>query len=280
MKIDKAKVRYLEEDDNSQNKIANKNSRVSSYTEDFRGEYYNLKLDKLIPFKNQARVYFDQESLESLAQTIKEHGIRQPLTVIPSDEKSGYYEIVSGERRFRAAKLVGLLTVPCIIIHDKKRAEEISIIENIQRKDLHPVELMKAYSNLLNNSICSSYSEIAKKVGVSKSSVVEIMNLRNLAEEIRISLVENEIKARDFLRELCHAEEEKRRKLVEEYLVIKNKKKLSNPKRSIKTRSKVLDIYINNNQLEVVINKIEQLTEKQKDECIKLIQDILEGLKL
>ena len=280
MKIDKAKIRYLEEDDNSQNKIANKNSRVSTYTEDFKGEYYNLKLDKLIPFKNQARVYFDQESLESLAQTIKEHGIRQPLTVIPSDEKGGYYEIVSGERRFRAAKLLGLLTVPCIIIHDKKRAEEISIIENIQRKDLHPIELMKAYSNLLNNNICSSYSEIAKKVGVSKSSVVEVMNLRNLAEEIRISLVENEIKARDFLRELCHAEVGKRRKLIEEYLAVKNKKKIIKPKRSIKTKSKILDMYINDNQVEVAINKIEQLTEKQKDECSKLLQDILDELKL
>jgi ParB family chromosome partitioning protein len=280
MKIDKAKVRYLEENDNSQNKIANKNSRVSTYTEDFKGEYYNLKLDKLIPFKNQARVYFDQESLESLAQTIKEHGIRQPLTVIPSDEKVGYYEIVSGERRFRAAKLLGLLTVPCIIIHDKKRAEEISIIENIQRKDLHPIELMKAYSNLLNNNICSSYSEIAKKVGVSKSSVVEVMNLRNLAEEIRILLVENEIKARDFLRELCHAEVGKRRKLIEEYLAVKNKKKIIKPKRSIKTKSKILDMYINDNQVEVAINKIEQLTEKQKDECSKLLQDILDELKL
>ena len=123
MKIDKAKVRYLEEDDNSQNKIANKNSRVSSYTEDFKGEYYNLKLDKLIPFKNQARVYFDQESLESLAQTIKEHGIRQPLTVIPSDEKSGYYEIVSGERRFRAL---------CLI------REASSVIKHVVDTDLGP----------------------------------------------------------------------------------------------------------------------------------------------
>jgi ParB family chromosome partitioning protein len=93
----------------------------------------------LVSFKNQKRHYFDGEKLKSLAKTIKEHGIGQPLTVIQSEDKLGVFEIVSGECRFFAAKMTGLDKVPCIIIHDRNAAEEIAVIENVQRADLHPL---------------------------------------------------------------------------------------------------------------------------------------------
>lgn len=203
MLMDRVKVKHSV--DAKRAELTMGSGRVSSYTDAFKGEYYNIDVNKLVPFHNQARILFDDEGIHKLADTIKGHGIRQPLTIIPS-EKVGFYEIVSGERRFRAALLLKYQRVPCIIIKDKQKAEEIAIIENIQRKDLHPVELMRAYLNLLSNKICDSYSEIAKKVGVSKSSVVDILNLRRLDVEVQKALVVNDIKNRDFLRKLCEKE--------------------------------------------------------------------------
>ncbi len=225
MLIDKAKVRYLV--DTKKVEHAASGVRVSSYTDALKGEYYNIDVNKLIPFHNQARILFDDEGIHKLADTIKEHGIRQPLTIIPS-EQVGFYEIVSGERRFRAALLLEYKRVPCIIIKDKQKAEEIAIIENIQRKDLHPIELMRAYLNLLQNKICDSYSEIAKKVGVSKSSVVDVLNLRKLNPEVQKILVVNDIKNRDFLRKLCEKEDYDQKVALDLFLqdqdVIKEKK--------------------------------------------------------
>ena len=114
MKIDDAKYKTPL----SQRISRHNTSRVSVYTEDYKGEYYNISVLKLIPFKTQARKIFDEKSLANLALTIKEHGIRQPLTIIPSE--SDKYEIVSGERRYRAALIAGLKTVPCIILKDRK----------------------------------------------------------------------------------------------------------------------------------------------------------------
>ena len=171
-----------------------------------------------------------------------------------------------------------MLTIPCIIIHDKKRAEEIAIIENIQRKDLHPVELMKAYTNLLKNNICKSYGEISNKVGVSKSSVVEIMNLRNLNDEIKEMLVRKSLKSRDFLRELCKIDQEKQAQAINDFLLKKKENKKVKVSRSIKTKSKVLDIYLNNNILEVNINKIEQLTVSQKEEFVNIMRSVIQDI--
>ena len=168
-----------------------KSSRVSAYTEDFKGEYYNLQTEKLIPFKNQARKFFNEDGINALAETIKEHGIRQPLTVLPSSTRPGYYEVVSGERRLRAAKLLSLAQVPCIIIQDELKAEEIAIIENVQREDLHPVELMRAFVSLLNNNICKTQLEIAKKVGMPRTAIAEIINLKVLSNEIQEFVIQN-----------------------------------------------------------------------------------------
>ena len=87
----------------------------------FRGEYYHLNVDILVPFKNQVRQVFHQSEIDSLAETIEAHGVRQPLTVLKRAD--GKYEVVSGERRLRAAKSIGLTKVPCIIIEDADQAE-------------------------------------------------------------------------------------------------------------------------------------------------------------
>ena len=135
-----------------------------------------------------------------VAISIKEYGIRQPLTVVNSIEYEGKFEIVSGECRVRAANLIGLDSVTCIIISDYSKAESIAIIENIHRSDLHPVELAKAYNSLLQNNSYSSGVEVAASFGVSKSAFYEALQILKLPEVVQQSLIENRIRSREKIR--------------------------------------------------------------------------------
>lgn len=162
-----------------------------------------IEIDRLISFKNQRRSYFNNEKIKTLADTIKEHGIRQPLTVIQSEDDPVKFEIVSGERRYLAAKMVGLDKVPCIIIHNKKAAEEIAIIENVQRVDLHPIELGKAYKGLLDNGIVNSKSDLAAKIGVPRTQVSEYIGFSNFPDKIVFDLISNDISSRRILRKIA-----------------------------------------------------------------------------
>lgn len=178
-------------------------SRVESIlTENSYKTIQFIGVDRLVSFRHQERKYFDNEKLKTLAETIKEHGIRQPLTVIQSEDDRNIFEIVSGERRFLAAKMVGLDKVPCIIIHDRKAAEEIAVIENVQRADLHPIELGKAYSGLLENKVVSSKEELAKKIGVQRTQVSEYITFSRLPESIADQLISNGISNRRILRKI------------------------------------------------------------------------------
>ena len=174
----------------------------SSVGDERVGEYFYINIEDLIPFKKQARTVFDEEELASLSESIRSHGIRQPLTIIPSAEIQDKYEVVSGERRLRAAILVGLKTVPCIVIHDYQKAEEIALIENLHREDLHPVELGVALNSLLNHKVFNSQSEMAMKLSISKTSVSELVQLSRLDEEVQEYLIKNNITLRDKLRKI------------------------------------------------------------------------------
>lgn len=271
MDIKDAKIRIPHEN----SELKNGKLRASTYTEDYRGEFYNIPVDKLIPFGNQARRYFDQESLKSLSNTIKDHGVRQPLTILSADNAHGQYEIISGERRYRAALLAGLKSVPCIILHDRAKAEEIAIIENIQREDLHPIELMKAYSNLLQQGVCSSMQEIADKLSVAKSSVVETLSLKNLEESTKVTLLNNKISNRDFLRVLSKSSKDEQQALLEGYLknkAIRLKNKLANKK------VKVISIISENDNLTLDHNRASKLSRVQKNKLKNLLLSVLEEL--
>jgi ParB family chromosome partitioning protein len=181
-------------------------SRASVGMEKFVGEYFYLDVEKLIPFRNQARKIFDQEEIEQLARTIKEHGVRQPLTVSKSDIKEGCFEVISGERRLRAAKIAGLSKIPCIIIPDSKTVDEIAIIENIQRTDLHPIELGRALQKILTDAPYGKQIEIAEKLGIKESSVSESLKFAELPEEISAIILEKNIRSREILRRVVKAE--------------------------------------------------------------------------
>lgn len=271
MRIEKAKIRLP---NNIKEENSNESSqRVSTYTESYKGEYYNIEVTKLIPFKNQSRKHFDQKSLEELASTIRVHGIRQPLTILPSSQQEGKYEIISGERRWKAAQIAGLTKVPCIIIHNQEAAEEIALIENIQRQNLHPLELMQAFQSLLDRKICSSTQEIATKLGINKSAVVEALSLKNLPNETQQVLLNEGVKARKVLRVLVKSTQDKHLKIINDYKKSIEKEQ----KKEVKsTEAKVLSIFINNGKVSFQDNKISSLSTKEKS-AVK--QSLVEFLK-
>jgi len=147
--------------------------------------------DKLVPNPGQPRKNFDEEELQELANSIKTYGIIQP--VIAADAGDGTYIIIAGERRTRAARIAGLETVPVIIrdYTDQKRLE-VSLIENIQRTDLNPIEEAAAYKNLMDFSGFSQ-DELALRVGKNRSTVANALRLLKLPVEIQKSIEEGKI---------------------------------------------------------------------------------------
>lgn len=156
--------------------------------EDAKGsKLLEIDIEKISRDEGQPRKSFSEESLAELANSIKEHGIIQPLVVI---EEGGEYIIVAGERRWRAAKMAGLSKLPAIVrTLDSQNRLELSIIENAQREDLNPIELATAYAKL-KNQFNMSVSEIAERVGKSESAVMNTMRLLNLPEDAKKAMVE------------------------------------------------------------------------------------------
>ncbi|MCI8619656.1 MAG: ParB/RepB/Spo0J family partition protein [Oscillospiraceae bacterium] len=141
-----------------------------------------LPLQKVEPNPNQPRRDFDPEALEALSESIAQHGVLQPLTV--RELESGYYQIIAGERRWRAARLAGLREIPAIVIEaDDKKATELALIENLQREDLNPVEEAMGYSRLLKE-YGMTQEDAAKRVGKSRPAVANALRLLQLTPEI------------------------------------------------------------------------------------------------
>lgn len=140
---------------------------------------------------DQPRKRFDEESLAELADSIREHGILQPLTV--RRLSSGYYQIVAGERRWRAARLAGLSEVPAIVIEaDERKMTELALIENLQREDLDPIEEAEGYKKLMDGYRMTQ-EEVAARVGKSRSTVANALRLLGLCPEARKLLEEGKL---------------------------------------------------------------------------------------
>ena len=142
-----------------------------------------LPISQVQPGPNQARRHFDQESLEELAESIRQHGILQPITVraLPS----GYYQIIAGERRWRASRLAGLLQIPVSVIEaDDRKVMELGLIENLQREDLNPMEEAAGFRALMEG-FALTQEEAAARVGKSRPAVANAMRLLALPQEIQ-----------------------------------------------------------------------------------------------
>lgn len=149
---------------------------------------WEIAIDKLVPGQFQPRKHFDKASLEELAQSIKENGILQPITV--RRRKSGGFEIIAGERRWRAAQIAGHHEVPAIIKeYTDKEALQLALIENVQREDLDPIEEAESYQRLIEE-FNYSQSEVAEKVGKERSTVANAVRLIALPNEIKEMLSE------------------------------------------------------------------------------------------
>ena len=235
-----------------------------------------IEIDRLISFKNQRRSYFNNEKIKTLADTIKEHGIRQPLTVIQSDDDPVKFEIVSGERRYLAAKMLGMDKVPCIIIHNKKAAEEIAIIENVQRVDLHPIELGKAYKGLLDNGIVNSKSDLAAKIGVPRTQVSEYINFANFPDKIVFDLISNDITSRRILRKIskCSDIDEMEQIVIKALGVQDNDRRKTIVKFSLSGRDIETTFY---DKLKLSKNELQNLKAKLED-VLSLINTEIERL--
>ena len=176
-----------------------------------------VDVNQIIPNPQQPRLHFNEEKLNELAGSIKEHGIIQPLIVTQNGVK---FELVAGERRFQASKIAGLLKVPVIIREaGEKEKLELAITENVQRHDLDPIEEAKAYQKL-QNDFEMSQDEVSAKVGKSRSVVANKMRLLNLPVEIQKALIVGEITEGHAKAILAMPNPEKQRALFE--LIKKN----------------------------------------------------------
>ena len=155
--------------------------------------YRELPIYKVEPNPDQPRREFDEEELQALADSITVHGVIQPLTV--REMESGYFQIIAGERRWRAARMAGLSDVPVVVIEaDDKKAMELALIENLQRQDLNPVEEALGYQSLIEEYGLTQ-EEAAERVGKSRPAVANTLRLLSLTPEVLEKLKRGELTA-------------------------------------------------------------------------------------
>ncbi|MDO8240454.1 MAG: ParB/RepB/Spo0J family partition protein [Candidatus Moranbacteria bacterium] len=176
-----------------------------------------IEVIRIVPNPHQPRLRFDAEKLQELSDSIKEHGVIQPLVVTKNGNQ---YEIIAGERRFQASKLAGLKTVP-VIVRDATEQQklELAIIENVQRHDLNAIEEAKSYLKLADEFDLSQ-EEVAKKMGKSRSAVANKLRLLHLPIEIQKALIEGKITEGHAKAILAIENPEKQRALFE--MILKN----------------------------------------------------------
>ena len=154
----------------------------TNYEEKREGEVVEkIKLVNIEPNRNQPRRTFDEEAIEDLAESIKIYGVIQPIIVAQKDD---YYEIVAGERRWRASKKAGLTEIPCIVRNeDERRRREIALIENIQREDLNPIEKARGFRQLMDEYELTQ-QELSEIMGISRSALANTVRILNLDQRV------------------------------------------------------------------------------------------------
>lgn len=224
---------------------------------DDKGRILMLKLDLVQPNKEQPRKTFDEEKINELAESVKNYGVLQPLLV---QKKGSFYEIIAGERRWRAAKTAGLKEVPAVLKeYSKQEAMEISLIENVQRADLNPIEEALGYKQLINE-FGLTQEEIAIRVAKSRVAITNTMRLLKLDEQIQNMLIQGVISS-GHARALLSLEDT--------MMQLKAAKEILDKKLSVRETEKL----VKRMQKEVSGEKKE---EKKKDETLALIYQNLE----
>lgn len=230
-------------------------------------EIIRVKIDDIIPNMYQPRKYFKEEALMELSQSIKEHGIIQPLTVRKRGE---IFELVAGERRWRAARLAELVEVPCAVVDiTDTESAQIALLENLQREDLNFIEEAEAYYNLIQDHHFTQ-EEIAVKMGKNQSTIANKLRLLKLSEKVRSLCLENKFTERHARALLSIPDEELQLKIVEkviskglnvkntEELINKELLKLAGKQLSGKDKKKVKSVF----PAKLYVNTIKQVFDK------------------
>lgn len=178
-------------------------------------EILEISLEDIVPNRFQPRLTFDTEALNELANSIKEHGIIQPLVVRRLNDK---YEIIAGERRFKAATLIGMKKVPCVVMElSDNESAEVAVIENIQRKEMTPLEEAKAYKKILDKGYLTQ-DVLAKRMGKSQSSVANKLRLLNLDEVVQDAILDGKISERHARSLLKIEDKQEQRNILSEII--------------------------------------------------------------
>lgn len=204
----------------------------------------NIKITKIEPDKEQPRKRFDEEKLDELANSIKQYGVIQPIIVTLKDD---YYQIIAGERRWRAAKKAGLTEIPCLVrTKTEQENREIALIENIQRENLNPIEKAKGLRRLLDDYGLTQ-QELADKLGMSRSGLTNNVRILNLDQRVIDLVVEHNFSERQC-RELL---------------------KVQDPEKQYKLALGVIEYGDKYDELERKINNDKNLPKKDKEKSLK-----------
>ena len=210
-------------------------------------EIVQISVEDIIPNRFQPRLTFDVEALNELANSIKEHGIIQPLVVRKLQDK---YEIIAGERRYKAAVLNGMIKVPCIVMNlNDNESAEVAVIENIQRKEMTPLEEAKSYKKILDKGYLTQ-EELARKMGKSQSNIANKLRLLNLDEVVQDAILNGKISerhARSLLR--IESKQDQRNilaEIIEKRLTVRQTDDLIKEKFGIGAEKENMDSNVNN----------------------------------
>ncbi len=218
-----------------------------------------LKITQIEPNKNQPRKTFDKDKLDVLAQSIKEHGLIQPIVVVKSD--NGLFSIVAGERRWRAAKKAGLLVIPAVIKdYSPQTITEVALIENLQREDLNPIEEALGYKSLIEEYNLTQ-DEISKRIGKSRSAVANSLRLLSLEDDLQKYLISGEI-SEGHARAILSLEgfvlrEFLLNRIIDDGLNVRQAEKLAKDLQKVK-KEKVEPISAYDIEIERIKNRLEQ----------------------
>lgn len=237
----------------------------------------NISIESIIPNRFQPRLTFDEKALNELANSIKEHGIIQPLVLRRLGDK---YEIIAGERRYKAATIAGLTEVPAIISNiDDNKSAEIALVENVQRKNLNSLEEAKSYKKILDKENLTQ-EDLAKKMGISQSTIANKLRLLNLANEVQEALMNEKISERHArsLLQLNSNEEQimMLNKIINERLTVRQLddeiKKMTNPSANVPNS---LNPEVSPEQTETLDIDIEEIKKNAEDIISKKEKGIL-----
>lgn len=230
-----------------------------------------VKLSEVEPNREQPRKYFDKEAMQELADSIKKYGVIQPLLV---EKKEKYYEIIAGERRWRAAKIAGLKEIPVVLKElSEQEKMEIALIENIQREDLNPIEEAQAYKRLLDEFHLKQ-EDVAKSVSKSRSAITNSMRLLKLDERVQNMVAGEELSAGHARALLSISDVEKQyelaQKIVEKGLSVREveallkKKPAKEEKAETNTAEELIYRNFENNLKEIYGTKVSIKNQKGK----------------